>query len=82
MIESQTAIKQKKAARGFFKPKNRRLHIELKIKLIPYAIIKLLLFFASEFVHATNIEIAISKNRIFHTIGKTQFGGVKLDFTD
>jgi len=28
------------------------------------------------FVHARYREIAIKKNNMFHTIGKTQFGGV------
>ena len=76
-IENQNIITSINANLGSFNPKNKTLHKILSIKLIPKTNATLLfcsLFF--EFTQAKYREKVINKNKVFQTIGKTQFGGV------
>jgi hypothetical protein len=55
----------------------------LRIRLTPKTqATSLLVFSFFDLVQAINRETPIRKNKIFHTIGKTQFGGVIMGLTE
>lgn len=76
-IEIQTRIISMNPARGFCIPKNKTLQMAFRKKFIPNTqTILVLSFFFLAFNQTKVREMAIRRNKMFQTIGKTKFGGV------
>ena len=83
IIDSASKIISNKASKGLCIPKYKTLQRTLRAKLIPKAheIFFLIAIFLA-FIQEKYNDKAIRKNKIFQTIGNTQFGGVIAGLTE